>query len=1027
MKKKFFLLIAILTAGLTISCGGLNPGGDGSKDGSGDNSSSQPSGDETKLPNTKEESANKLYQLANSQGVEIIFTAQGDGEEPDSETIGFKNNTLWIAEESAYQKDGNNIAVYEYDLESKQYVFSAQMPESEQMSLDYLIKTLTAGLYVGYEFADNSQAGFISSSKDVTFLGRSAKEYTYSYRGAEGLADINIIFDNETGVTLKVYAKAVVGQEGSSATYEITSFKVGNAVRVPNLVKRGSDSSDPSSSSQPSSPSSEPSSSSSQPGSSSSQPGEEPSSNHFVNHLLEYDSNVNANVYVNSSLALFEDGSFELSFTENKKLVAFLGKYTVDTIGTVATLVVEKIYKEQTKEYIKDTQTWTMVYAEDVYSLAVSANGIVFYKASNSLPTRLNLPADQGGSTNPDDTDAQYKVTYTLWKSMIEDCSIVTMESNFRVNTFASDSEKAFHDYYFDSGRVYSRHVDDKDVSEDYHDFTSGKCEVYYKDEQGVWNKRNDYITIASFNNSIGALPIPFSAVMFSVTAKAYTTASWTNTYGQKYTNIMFKFNDSKLEQIHFTDPNGIYHEHNFSQYGEVSFTLPEIGSGGQGGQTTPDSKWPASDIASKLNQIGVSNLTLPAPSVDEANIKGVYLALTNGDKALNISIELDTETNAQIVLAGYLGLTGFELDYASYDFDNGIYGLLNTVKDTIIKLAQRSNYVSVNISKYTGNPYPASDVQSFFRNNNISASLPSISMDKVNYSFFAEETSAIIVMSLLGDSTLDIEASAIDILLKGGLKVAYVEVDDGLMAFYLDPTGSYFVSFRSEQGSTYCIISIIDEENSLPLFVSYPEKMINDSYIVGMRDKLPKLEVSGAAYAYSEGQEYGSYVLSISMQANMDINKALSSLQAALAADFTLDNGTYTSKNGQIIVSFETVDDKLINVNIQFLFEEESVTYSLINDNDWDITKDDALIYAYVWKINGDHDWIPLEKGEDGAFSLGIDNTYIGLKVVRFAPDSDIDWREGANGSINPNVTIWNQTGDITLSGETSQIHFSF
>ena len=333
---------------------------------------------------------------------------------------------------------------------------------------------------------------------------------------------------------------------------------------------------------------------------------------------------------------------------------------------------------------------------------------------------------------------------------------------------------------------------------------------------------------------------------------------------------------------------------------------------------------------------------------------------------------------------------------------------------------------MSLNIAKFTGNPYPASDVQAFFRNHNLSASLPSLSMDKVTYSFFAEEDTAMVSMSLLGDATLDIEASVADILLKGGLKVAYVEADDGLMTFYLDPTGSYFVSLRTEQGTTYCIISIIDEEYSIPLFTSYPEKMINDSYIVGMRDKLPKLEVSGAAYAYSEGQEFGSYVLSISMQANMDINKALSSLQAALAADFTLDNGTYTSKNGQIIVSFETVDDKLINVNIQFLFEEESVTYTLICDNDWDITKDDAVIYAYVWKINGDYEWIPLEKNEAGSFTLEIDNTYIGLKVVRFSPDSEINWKYGAEGSVNEGVTIWNETGDITLGGQTSEIHFS-
>ena len=63
-----------------------------------------------------------------------------------------------------------------------------------------------------------------------------------------------------------------------------------------------------------------------------------------------------------------------------------------------------------------------------------------------------------------------------------------------------------------------------------------------------------------------------------------------------------------------------------------------------------------------------------------------------------------------------------------------------------------------------------------------------------------------------------------------------------------------------------------------------------------------------------------------------------------------------------QLLANLYTALYYLRNHNIQFLFEEESVTYSLICDNDWDITKDDAVIYAYVWKINGDHDWIPLE-----------------------------------------------------------------
>ena len=95
----------------------------------------------------------------------------------------------------------------------------------------------------------------------------------------------------------------------------------------------------------------------------------------------------------------------------------------------------------------------------------------------------------------------------------------------------------------------------------------------------GVWVTRKGYTGIGSLNNSFGLLPIPFSAVMFSVTAKAYTTAKWTNNYGEEYTNIMFKFNNGYLTDLHFTDKNGIYHETSFSKYGTTTVTLPEVGS----------------------------------------------------------------------------------------------------------------------------------------------------------------------------------------------------------------------------------------------------------------------------------------------------------------------------------------------------------------------------------------------------------------------------------------------------------------
>jgi len=504
-----------------------------SSDPSSDNSGSE----DIELPITVEQAKNKFFDLAKSKGFEISFKASDD-----EVTLGYKNDILWAKEDTAFKKDGTKIEFYDYDEEAKVYEFTYSLEEDELFSLDEQLVELTGAFYIGYEIVNNPDVGYLSKAKSVTFLNRPATEYTYSYRDLEGLADVTLIFDNETGITLKLSAS---GMDATGATidetFEITSFLTGDRVITPTLHKTEINDEDP-----------------------------------FDNIVLAYVSNENANIYADSKLSLFGEDGFQLCFYENKSLVVFLGSYQVNATNNAATLSVSYIYKEATKQYTKSELTWILAYANGFYALAVSEDGSVIYKATDETPVKVDLP-EYKPSEQPVE-DAEYKITAQEWQTLIEECGAINMESNFQVNSFASDNEKAFMVYYFDHGKVRCLSVDDTYSYEYYTDYTGREAYQYFPND-GMWDRRKDYTSISTYSNSVGILPIPFSAVMFSVTAKAYTTAKWVDNYGREYRNILFAFQDGHLKKLNFTDPDGIYHESNFSKYGEISVTIPEFGS----------------------------------------------------------------------------------------------------------------------------------------------------------------------------------------------------------------------------------------------------------------------------------------------------------------------------------------------------------------------------------------------------------------------------------------------------------------
>ena len=1194
MKRKLLFLVSLLSASMALTaCGDLGGGGEG---GGGNNSIT--------LPNTAEEAVNMFYQFATTNGIEITYRVYDDeSAQPDVKTVGFKNDTFWVKESVAYKKDGTNLEMYEYDASKHSYEFQAAVTETAQMSLDAMLKNFTAVFYAGYEYAAQGGVGSFSAKQDVTFLSRPATEYTFSYAALDAQASLKIVFDNATGITLKIYGSASSGEGNSSAEFEVTSFAIGNAVRVPTLNKPSGQGGEGGG------------------GQGGEGGGGQQDVDYFSNKLLVYASHQNAVLYLNSQLALFDDDKFELSFYESNYLVVKLGEYSVASNNVSATLSVKKVYKDRDQKYSAMNETLTLNYADGGYTLQVSASGKVNYLVSGQPPVHADIPEEGGSQTGEDakykvtetqwnniivnhglisltsnftvvttnstgqikyefdngkihytfttssfvteiyyeftsltngyvyyrsgsqwvkqaspsymdslydsigilpvpyskvsfnsithaygcnswatadssgaqiiyqnphfffedgnliklsytqgdvdylynynaygqtsvtlpqvggqtDQNARYKITSAIWEDMILDAGLVSLTSNFTAMVRASDLPQGQQNKYeFDNGKI---HCVAADGYEYYQEFTSQSGGyTYSKNESGVWTKSNNTFGISSYMNSLGMLPLEFSQLTFNESTHEYELATFNDPYGGGVyaSNIAISFVDNKLMKMSYTR-EGVYRETEFAKYGQTSVTLPEVGGGGQ--QQT--SKWPAEDIANKLASLDI-NVTVPAPSVSEESIDSVSANIPADNSGLAIVITLTDTNNIAMLISGYMrGFTGFEPDYYSSEFSedgySGTYVLVNEAKDIIIKLTYDLNspVFRIFIAKFTGNPYPSAKIAAFFTALELDVTFPDLSMDNVSYNFrgMPEEGFGKLVMEPMGENTNENIISNIEtILLRNNFKVFYMPSysdEGGLDALYIDSTCTYYVSFYEDEGTLYLEIIIGGEEMAAAVDFTYPQEKIAALTPEDLDDAIPSLAVDGAIYMI--GEDGNGFQLQIHLQPGMNAENIISSLKTRIGrSGYTLseDEG-YHSANDQIAIYFNNCFDKIVEIQVRFIKEEPpieepvDVTYTLVSDNNWDITVDDAQLYAYCWKENGEFEWIPLEaeKAEDGtiSFTLEIGNDYVGMKIVRFKNDSEIGWREGPDGSVNEDVTIWNQTGDIKLNGEGGDIHFSF
>ena len=557
MKRKLLFLVSLISTSMALTaCSGF--GGD---DGGGGNGIS--------LPNTAEEAVNMFYQFATTNGIEITYSTYDDeSAQPDVKTIGFKNDTLWVKESVAYKKDGTNLEMYEYDASKQSYEFQAAVTETAQTSLDAMLKNFTAVFYAGYEYAAQGGVGSFSAKQDITFLSRPATEYTFSYAALGAQASLKIVFDNATGITLKIYGSASDSTGASSAEFEVTSFAVGNAVRVPTLHK-------------PSGQGGEGGGQGGEGGEGGEGGGGQQDVDYFSNKLLIYASNQNANMYANSQLALFDDDKFELSFYDGGYLVVKLGEYSVGSNKSVAALSVKKVYKDRGQEYSTMNESLTLTYADGGYTLQVSASGKVNYLVSGQPPVHADIPEEGGSQTGE---DAKYKVTETQWNNVIVNRGLISLTSNFTMVTTNSGNQEK---YEFDNGKVHYTSA----INEYFYEFTSLTSGYVYFKSDGQWKKGDADGMHLLFDDYIGILPVPYSKVSFNSITNAYGCSSWTTVGadGQQdsYQNAYFYFEDSNLVKTSYKHWNVDY-LYNFSKYSQTTVTLPQV----SGGQTDQNARY---------------------------------------------------------------------------------------------------------------------------------------------------------------------------------------------------------------------------------------------------------------------------------------------------------------------------------------------------------------------------------------------------------------------------------------------------
>ena len=225
-----------------------------------------------------------------------------------------------------------------------------------------------------------------------------------------------------------------------------------------------------------------------------------------------------------------------------------------------------------------------------------------------------------------------------------------------------------------------------------------------------------------------------------------------------------------------------------------------------------------------------------------------------------------------------------------------------------------------------------------------------------------------------------------------------------------------------------------------------YPSTEIA-AYLTGTTDTMPNLALEGASYEFHNPT---GMVICCSITYTLDSNEAYDMVDSlgyflvsvySYGLKYSVEDEAlvYVSPNRQIGINAEANTANTLTISIyNFVVYTTTflVDYEICDvDDDWDITKDGAVFFAWAWDKNGDGYWLAitmLVDTVDGVvYYFVLEDTpdeIIGMKVVRFNPDASAFpedkqsfWGTYAEGDI------WNESNDIDLSGNNTVAYFYF
>ena len=977
-KIKYILFASLLSLASLTGCGGSG----GEKDGDGDNQG----GDKSGIDGSAAEAKNKLKQLGKTSGFEIGLKAVGeddDGEVSiDSMTVGFKVDTIWVTDAMAIKSVDAGIEMYTpSETTAGQFDYVAT---SSEFTFDYYADSFTDMFYIAYQFDS-----YLEKSGATTFLGRAATKYVFTGSYATAFANVEIIIDNETGITLK-YAAAGRDLDGNSSegSIEVTSFRVGNDVRVPVLNKNGGPG----------------------PGPVVPPDGEDqyPTAGRY---LLDESQSQNIGIYVNGRLEIEEDGTGKYYLYDGNQGETFYytGTFVLDGSDIVMTLVMQVFIDANgrgrdsvvegtlTFEFIGNA-SWALQYA-DAYLVYVY---------------------DQGQITPPDPGEdvSKYLIDATAYASIVTGEAYLSEDFSCKFNkgykeytsTILNETLENDHGNFFDSG-VYQLNPGELMFAKIYAKINNqpGYYDVYERNNQDFsWTKTANPVPLnieilGEWSGLYLLSFVPFDKLTAptNTTNPYYYCASYSYSNQEtgisvNLTNVKMYFENGKLVRFTYTSDNYKHYDVMITDFGTTTVEIPEttqpeqeekcdallslesgstfvyktVDMGGYSGSALDEAIADSQKTTYKFFADGTCEVVYVNEGTTVVTL-GTFTLMKKpseniGTATLKMTEQYINDVKAEDFYTGTAQFSYYVKEGQLHLVQNGYNSAGTTISVHII--FERNNVVPEHyvIPTEQQSNWPAEEINKKLQQLGFTVSIPSVIEDEYLSKVDVEIVGKTLVITPhFTDSKVTLSYSD------------YVDNEDGSLvkagfSYKTIDFVSYAYTFVSKDQNYEVVVSIDHSDLTKDYFTiviservvsDYPEEEINifvaalDEHIV-----MPRFEVEGSE-AECLNKDDDSYVLMVTYPETYSASDIRSEFARLLTENgfhqFFSGGNLFLTETGSVMVVMSNGDNGRINISIasgaalaeKLTYPAETISDSLpeyLNDYIPNLTLKNAAMYSY-------------------------------------------------------------------------------